>query len=232
MSHSSLNWHSSSSQSQSGTNSCWRPQEKILDHIVSTAPLILIHHRGHLPSCLIMTRSHDSGNIPGRRASLNVKHVGQLPKLAALLCALSQPDHILSNPLSGRERKPRCLQRNFQSASHAMPSKTPSADAPSDSPPQQAAPPGGGSAAGQGDGGSQAAGKRSPTGSGRSSKSSQSSSSTSSIGFILHLHHSTFRSLTRPSLWTSLSLPPLLIQVPRFYEVDGLVRSGNSRSGC
>jgi hypothetical protein len=28
MSHSSLNWHSSSSQSQSGTNSCWRPQEK------------------------------------------------------------------------------------------------------------------------------------------------------------------------------------------------------------
>jgi hypothetical protein len=121
-----------------------------------------------------MTRSHDSGNIPGRRASLNVKYVGQLPELAALLCALSQPDHILSNPLSGRERKPRWSQRNFQLASHAMPSKTPSADAPSDSPPQQAAPPGGGSAAGQSDCGSQAAGKSggggqsSPTGSGHS----------------------------------------------------------------
>jgi hypothetical protein len=55
-----------------------------------------------------------------------------------------------------------------------MPSKTPSADAPSDSPPQQAAPPGGGSAAGQSDGGSQAAsksgggGQSSPTGSCRS----------------------------------------------------------------
>jgi hypothetical protein len=121
-----------------------------------------------------MTRSHDSGNIPDGGASLNVKHVGQLPKLAVLLCALSQPDHILSNPLSGRERKPRWSQRNFLSASHAMPSKTPSADAPSDSPPQQAAPLGGGSAAGQSDGGSQAAGRSggggqsSPTGSGRS----------------------------------------------------------------
>jgi hypothetical protein len=141
---------------------------------VSTAPLVLIHHRGYLPSCLIMTRSHDSGNIPGRRASLNVKPVGQLPKLSALLCALSQPDHIPSNPLSGRERKPRCSQRNFKPASHAMPSKTPSADAPSDSPPQQAAPPGGGSAAGQSGGGGQAAGKNagggqsSPTGSGHS----------------------------------------------------------------
>jgi hypothetical protein len=60
---------------------------KILDHIVSTAPLVLIHHRGHLPSCLIMTRSHDSGIIPGRRASLNAKPVGKLLKLAALLCA-------------------------------------------------------------------------------------------------------------------------------------------------
>jgi hypothetical protein len=66
----------------------------ILDHIVSTAPLVLIHHRGHLPSCLITTRSHDLGNIPGRRASLNVKPVGQLPKLAPLLCA----DEISSQP--------------------------------------------------------------------------------------------------------------------------------------
>jgi hypothetical protein len=58
--------------------------------------------------------------------------------------------------------------------SHSIPSKTPSADAPSDSPPQQAAPPGEGSAAGQSDGGSQAAsksgggGQSSPTGSGHS----------------------------------------------------------------
>jgi hypothetical protein len=65
-----------------------------------------------------MARSHESSD-PGRRMSPDVNPVGQLPGIAALLCALSQPGHFLSFPLS--ERRIQRSQPNLQRSVQAMP---------------------------------------------------------------------------------------------------------------
>ncbi|GMG16098.1 unnamed protein product [Phytophthora fragariaefolia] len=75
-----------------------------------------------------MTRTHDPRKVSGRKSSLNEKPVGQLPKLATLLCTLSQPDRFLSFPRSDREI---ChSQRNFHSTTCVMPSQSSSAGSP------------------------------------------------------------------------------------------------------
>jgi hypothetical protein len=82
-----------------------------------------------------MARSHESSD-PGRRMSPDVNPVGQLPGIASLLCALSQPGQFLSFPLS--ERRIQRSQPNLQRSAQATPG---TATSTSDAPPASGQPP-------------------------------------------------------------------------------------------